>query len=151
MRPEVGAVGGRLYFGDGNPQHEGILVGVLGTAHNVNYRGYWGMGDMVRNCSAVAGACTMIRPNVYWQVGGNDARLRIAYNDVDLCLRIRQAGYEIVYTPYAQLYHHESSSRSGHEHPGDEPRFNVRWRSQQLVDPYYSPHFERFGLFRIAV
>ena len=142
MRPEVGAVGGRLYFGDGEPQHEGILVGVCGGwALNVNHRGYWIRGELVRNTAAVTGACTMIRPSVYWQLGGNDERLRVAYNDVDLCLRVRQAGYEVVYTPYAELYHHESSTRSGFEHHDDGPLFGIRWHPQERIDPYYSPMF----------
>lgn len=143
MRPEVGAVGARLYFADKRPQHEGIFVGVGGWANNIDFRGSWARGDMVRNTSAVTGACTMVRPSVYWRVGGNDERLRVAYNDVDLCLRIRQAGYEVVYTPYAELYHYESSTRSGYEHEGDGPLFGIRWQPRSRVDPYYSPMFER--------
>ncbi len=140
MRPDVGAVGCRLYFENGEPQHEGILVGVGGGwAHNLNHKGYWARGDMVRNVSAVTGACTMIRPSVYWKVGGNDERLRVAYNDVDLCLRIRQAGYQIVYTPAAELYHYESSSRGGFEHHEDGPLFGIRWHPKELGDAYYSP------------
>jgi GT2 family glycosyltransferase len=143
VRPEVGAVGGRLYFGDGAPQHEGILVGVGGWAYNTNHRGYWARGDMIRNTSAVTGACTMMRPGIYWKVGGNDERLRIAYNDVDLCLRVRQAGLQVVYTPYAELFHYESSTRSGYEHAEDGPLFGERWRPRERVDPYYSPLFLR--------
>ena len=152
MRPEVGAVGCRLFFENGEPQHEGILVGVGGGwAHNLNHRGYWARGDLVRNVSAVTGACTMIRPAVFWRVGGNDERLRIAYNDVDLCLRIRQAGYEIVYTPAAELYHYESSSRGGYEHYEDGPLFGVRWDPKERGDPYYSPMFETNRPFEIRV
>ena len=142
MRPEVGAVGGRLYFGNGEPQHEGIMVGVGGGwAHNLNHKGYWIRGELTRNVSAVTGACTMIRPSVYWRVGGNDERLRVAYNDVDLCLRIRQAGYQIVYTPFVELYHYESSSRGGYEHHEDGPLFGIRWHPKELGDSYYSPMF----------
>lgn len=151
MRPEVGAVGGRLYFGDGAPQHEGIMIGIGGWAHNTNHYGYWGRGDMTRNVSAVTGACTMIRPSVYWRVGGNDERLRVAYNDVDICLRIRQAGYEVVYTPYAELFHHESSTRGKFEHHEDGPLFGVRWRIKEGIDPYYSPMFEDFPPFLIRL
>jgi GT2 family glycosyltransferase len=152
MRPEVGAVGGRLYFGSGEPQHEGIMVGVGGGwAHNLNHRGYWGRGDLVRNVSAVTGACTMIRPSVYWRVGGNDERLRVAYNDVDLCMRIRQAGYQIVYTPFAELYHYESSSRGSYEHHEDGPLFGIRWHPKVIGDDYYSPMFEINSPFAIKV
>jgi GT2 family glycosyltransferase len=115
MRPEVGAVGGRLYFEDGRSQHEGIFLGVVGLAANAHYGGFWARGEYVRNTSAVTGACMMVRPTVYGLVGGNDERLRMAYNDVDLCLRIRQAGLEVIYTPYAQLYHQESASRTYEE------------------------------------
>jgi GT2 family glycosyltransferase len=152
MRPEVGAVGGRLYFPDGSPQHEGIMVGIWGGwAGNVNFGGYWNRGDLIRNASAVTGACTMIRPSVYWRVGGNDERLRIAYNDVDLCLRIRQAGYEVVYTPFAELLHYESASRSGYEHPMDGPLFGTRWHPRDTVDPYYSPMLSDHQPFAIRV
>jgi GT2 family glycosyltransferase len=151
MRPEVGAVGGRLYFGDGRPQHEGILIGVFGGwAANIDHGGYFSRGDIVRDTSAVTGACTMIRPDVYWRVGGNDERLRVAYNDVDLCLRVHQAGYQVVYTPYAELFHYESSTRSGFEHHEDGPLFGVRWRPKELVDPYYSPVFTRGSPFKIV-
>ncbi len=150
MRPEVGAVGGRLYFGDGRKQHEGILVGVGGWAGNIDHGGYWQLGDVVRNTSAVTGACTMMRPSVYWRVGGNDERLRVAYNDVDICLRIRQAGLQVVYTPYAELFHYESSTRSGYEHKEDGPLFGLRWEPRQQVDYYYSPVFHRNEFFQIS-
>jgi O-antigen biosynthesis protein len=152
MRPEVGAVGGRLFFGNGEPQHEGIMLAVGGGwAYNVNHDGYWFRGDLTRNTTAVTGACTMIRPSVYWRVGGNDERLRVAYNDVDLCLRIRQAGYEIVYTPFVELHHYESASRSGYEHPLDGPLFGARWRPRDFVDPYYSPVLSERQPFKIRI
>jgi GT2 family glycosyltransferase len=151
MRPEVGAVGCRLFFQNGEPQHEGILVGVGGWALNVNHRGFWARGEIVRNVSAVTGACTMTRPGVFWRVGGNDERLRVAYNDVDLCLRIRQAGYQIVYTPAAELYHYESSSRGGYEHYEDGPLFGIRWHPKERSDPYYSPVFDPNRPFEIKV
>ncbi len=152
MRPEVGAVGGRLYYGNGEPQHEGIMLAVGGGwAYNVNHEGYWARGELTRNATAVTGACTMIRPSVYWQIGGNDERLRVAYNDVDLCLRIRQAGYEIVYTPFVELHHYESASRSGYEHPLDGPLFGTRWRPRDFVDPYYSPVLSELYPFKIRI
>jgi len=152
MRPEVGAVGARLFYRDGRPQHEGVMVGALeGYAYNVDYGGFWGRGEVVRNASAVTGACTMVRAAVYWSVGGNDERLRVAYNDVDLCLRIRQAGYEVVYTPAAELYHFEGYSRKGKEHPEDGPLFGERWHPQEKGDPYYSPILSKLTPFRIRI
>jgi GT2 family glycosyltransferase len=151
MRPEVGAVGGRLWFGPGHLQHEGIYVGIGGWASNVDHGGLHLLGDLVRNTSAVTGACTMMRPSVYWRVGGNDERLRVAYNDVDICLRIRQAGLEVVYTPHAELYHFESASRSGFEHREDGPLFGQRWEPRQRVDAYYSPVYHRDQYFRIGL
>jgi len=150
MRPEVGAVGGRLYFENGEPQHEGIMIGVgRGYANNLDHKGYWNRGELTRNVSAVTGACTMIRPSVFWRVGGNDERLRVAYNDVDLCLRMRQAGYQIVYTPFVELYHMESASRAAFEHVGDAPFFAARWLPNERCDPYYSPMFSADRLFEI--
>lgn len=151
MRPEVGAVGGRLYFGNGVPQHEGIMIGIGGWAHNTNHNGFWGRGEATRNVSAVTGACTMVRPSVFARVGGNDERLRVAYNDVDLCLRIRQAGYQVVYTPHVELFHHESSTRGKFEHEEDGPLFGLRWQVKSTVDPYYSPMFEDFPPFLIRL
>jgi GT2 family glycosyltransferase len=152
MRPEVGMVGCRLYFADGTPQHEGIMIGTWGDwANNINHRGYFFRGEMVRNASAVTGACCMIRPPVYRRVGGADERLRVAYNDVDLCLRIRQAGYEIVYTPYAELYHHEGSTRKDYQHREDAPVFRDRWDPKGILDPYYSPVFSDAVPFQIEV
>jgi GT2 family glycosyltransferase len=150
MRPEVGVVGARLFFDDGRPQHEGIMIGNWGDwANNVDFGGYFHRGDMVRNASAVTGACCMIRPSVYRQVGGSDPRLRVAYNDVDLCLRLRLAGYEIVYTPYAQLYHYEGSTRTGYQHHEDGPLFGTRWDPRSVLDPYYSPVFSDMVPFQI--
>lgn len=150
QRPEVGIVGARLLYPDGRPQHEGTIVGYKGGhAGNVDHRGFWGLGDLVRNCSAVTGACLMVRPSVYWELGGLDERLRIAWNDVDLCLRARQAGYEVVYTPYAVLSHVEGGTRGIHAHVDDDDEFESHWVTHTCLDPYYSPNFERLYPFRI--
>jgi GT2 family glycosyltransferase len=143
MRPDVGAVGGRLYYADGRIQHEGILIGVGSWAWNVDHRGYFERGDVIRDTSAVTGACTMMRSTVFARIGGNDERLRVAFNDVDLCLRVRQAGLRVVYTPYAELFHYEGATRKGWEYDDDGPSFGRRWRARESVDPYYSPLFER--------
>ena len=150
QRPEVGVVGPRLMYPTGQPQHEGTIVGFKGGhAGNVDHGGYWGLGDIVRNCSAVTGACLLVRPSVYWQLGGHDERLRIAWNDVDLCLRARQAGYQVVYTPYAELIHVEGGTRGIHAHLDDDDFFEARWVTHKCQDPYYNPNFERLYPFRI--
>jgi GT2 family glycosyltransferase len=141
QRPAVGAVGCRLLYPDGRPQHEGIAVGVGCPALNLDLSGFPPMGLAVREVTAVTGACMMMRRGVYAEMGGLDERLRVAYNDVDLCLRLRQAGYRVMYTPLAQLHHHESATR-GPLHPDeDDVRFAARWGHHSRVrDPFLSPH-----------
>ena len=150
QRPEVGAVGARLLYPQGHVQHEGIIVGHKGGhAGNIDHGGYWGLGQIVRNCSAVTGACMLMRPSVYWRIGGHEERLRIAYNDVDICLRVRQAGYEVVYTPYAELVHVEGGTRGIHAHVDDDDFFEARWVTHKCLDPYYNANLERLDPFRI--
>ncbi|MGH2710544.1 MAG: glycosyltransferase, partial [Actinomycetota bacterium] len=130
QRPEVAAVGARLVLPNGDPQHEGIVVGAEGAAAaNVSLE-YFGLGRTIRNCSAVTAACMMVRQEVFRELGGFEERLAVAFNDVDLCLRAREKGYEIVYTPYALLYHDEGSSRGfgGSQAVDDETFFRRRWR-----------------------
>jgi len=144
MRPEVGAVGPRLYLPDGRVQHEGVLVGMWrGHANSVEWGNWWRMGDLLRDVSAVTGACMATRPGVFFRVGGYDERLRVAYNDVDYCLRLHQAGYQVVYEPDARLYHAEGSTRGLAEDPEDAPLFNERWRPRSSCDPYYNPNMNR--------
>jgi GT2 family glycosyltransferase len=142
QRPEVAAVGARLLFPNGEPQHEGIIVGLEGApAKNVAWP-YFGMGQTVRDVSAVTAACMLVRPEVFREMGGFEERMAVAFNDVDFCLRAREKGYEIVYTPYALLYHDEGSSRGlGAMHgEEDEALFLSRWADYR--DPYYSPSFD---------
>lgn len=144
QRPEVGAIGARLLFPGGNVQHEGVFVGFGGgMAGNVDFGGYLRLGEMERNCSAVTGACMATRADVFESVGGLDEHLRVAFNDVDYCLRLRQRGYRIVYTPYAELFHAESASR-GSLHPmEDEAYFAWRWGDVgEFVDPFYNPNLD---------
>jgi GT2 family glycosyltransferase len=151
QRPEVGGVGARLLFPSGRVQHEGVFVGFGGgSAGNVDFGDYFGLGRMIRNCSAVTAACMMTRPSTFFAVGGFDERLRVAFNDVDLCLRIRQRGYRIVYTPYAELEHAESASR-GALHPEEDERFFVRrWGAPEtLRDPFYNPNLDPHLPFRL--
>ncbi len=150
QRPDVGAVGARLFFPDGQVQHEGVLVGGSGgLAGQMNHGGYFGMGECVSNVSAVTAACMLVKTKAYEEVGGLDEELSVAYNDVDLCLKLREKGYDVIYTPYAQLSHHEGGTR-GHRHPEeDERRFRTRWAGYR--DPYYNPNFDLDHQFRLKL
>jgi GT2 family glycosyltransferase/2-polyprenyl-3-methyl-5-hydroxy-6-metoxy-1,4-benzoquinol methylase len=153
QRPEVAAVGARLLYPDGRVQHEGIIIGFVGgSAGNVDHGDFFALGETIRNCSAVTGACMMVRPEVFWELGGFEERLGVAFNDVDFCLRAREKGYQIVYTPYAQLYHHESATR-GRLHPSeDEAFFRARWGNPgEYVDSYYNPNLDRLRPFHLRL
>jgi GT2 family glycosyltransferase len=153
QRPSVGAVGAKLLYPDGTIQHAGVVLRIGGVAgHSHKYvdgaaHGYFNMLRTVNNYSAVTGACMMIRRDVFEAAGGFDEALAVAFNDVDLCLRLRAAGLYNVYLPHVVLYHHESKSR-GHENtPDKQARFTQesllmqrRWRTSEIDDPHYSPH-----------
>jgi GT2 family glycosyltransferase len=153
QQPKVGAVGARLLYPQGHPQHEGIVMGLgHGTAGNVDHGGYFSLGQSVLNTTAVTAACMMTRAATFLELGGFEERLTVAFNDVDLCLRIRQAGYEVVYTPYAELYHYESASRGSLHPPADETFFCSRWgRPGDIVDPFYNPNLDLLRPYRIRV
>ena len=137
QRPQVGVVGARLLYPDGRPQHEGVVLGIGGTfAGHIDWRGYLGLSHAVRNCSAVTAACTMTRRSIFEELGGFDEGFRVAYGDVDYCLRARESSYLVVYTPYALLYHYESASRRTDSPPEDEKLARQRWG--HLIDPYYN-------------
>jgi GT2 family glycosyltransferase/2-polyprenyl-3-methyl-5-hydroxy-6-metoxy-1,4-benzoquinol methylase len=143
QRPEVGAVGARLLFPDGSPQHEGIVCET--GPYNIDYRTgrgplYLSFGLAIRNMAAVTGACMLIRKDVFAEIGRFSEELDVAYNDVDLCLKALERGYLNVYTPYAQLYHLEGSSR-GKLHPTrNTALFEEHWsRGDARRDPYYNP------------
>ena len=146
-RPEVGAVGAKLLYPDGRIQHGGVILGIGGVAahahkyYSASHPGYFSRLEVVQNFSAVTAACLMTRREIFDQVGGfNETDLAVAFNDVDLCLRIREAGYEIIYTPFAELYHHESVSR-GLRLSGDEVGYMQRkWGKLLLQDPFYNPN-----------
>ena len=151
QRPEVAAVGARLLFRSGEPQHEGIVVGLGGSpARNIAHD-YFELGRTIRNCSAVTAACMLMRTEILRELGGFEERFEVAWGDVDLCLRAREKGYEIVYTPHALLYHEEGSSRGlgGLHGPNDDALFRARWRDYR--DPYYNPNFDPHRLFRLRM
>jgi GT2 family glycosyltransferase len=150
QRREVGAVGARLLYPDDTIQHAGVVLGVNQIAQHAfhhfpaEHPGVCRQLQVTRNYSAVTGACLLTRRGVFLEVGGFDEeRLPVAYNDVDLCLKMRRAGYLIVYTPFARLYHDESAS----DHRGVEPRetdvIRERWPDLLEHDPYYNPNLSR--------
>lgn len=163
LRPEVGAVGARLWYGDDTIQHAGVVLGIHGIAGHVHRYlpkgnvGYCSRAALIQAFSAVTGACLVVRKAVYGEVGGLDEALAVACNDIDLCLRLRAAGYRNIYTPYAELYHHESASRGFDDTPEKQARsakevafMHARWGSALLNDPCYNPNltldFEDFSL-----
>jgi len=147
MREEVGAVGAKLVYPDNTIQHAGTILGLGGVAahshknFSVNSNGYFGSLNTIRNYSAVTAACMMTRKEVFEEVGGfNEKDLPVAFNDVDLCLRIREKGYLIVYTPYAVLYHYESKSRGYDLNPNEILFMKNKWNKVLPSDPYYNPN-----------
>ena len=149
QRPEVGMVGCLLLYPPGTPladtvQHAGVVLGIGIANHIFRFRpasspGYFGLHRVVRNCSAVTAACAMIRKSLFKSVGGFDESFAVAFNDIDLCLRLRQEGLLIVYTPFAVLYHHEGATRGAKAHPEDDSSMLTRWRDMIAAgDPYYS-------------
>ncbi len=151
--PEIGAVGARLLHADGSVQHAGTVLGVNGGATHIyhgyarDFVGYNGFTHIIRNYSAVTAACLATRRSIVTEIGGFDETFATDYNDVDLCLKIRKAGYRIAYTPYAELYHFESISiRRTEQNPDEVSRFRERWSSVLARDPYYNPNLTRNGL-----
>ena len=155
IRPDIGAVGAKLFYTDGYVQHAGVVVGLGGLAGHVHrlfprdHPGYAGRAVLTQNFSAITAACLIVRRELFIAIGGLDEQhLTIAYNDVDLCLKISAAGYRNLWTPYAQLYHHESYSRGDDQAtPEKRNRFNKekdfmwrRWQTDITPDPYYSPN-----------
>jgi GT2 family glycosyltransferase len=148
--PEVGAVGARLLHADGTIQHVGCVLGVNGGSVHVyhsypgDFVGYNGFTHVIRNYSAVTGACLATRKSVMAQVGGFDENFAIDFNDIDLCLKIVENGYRIVYTPYCSLFHFEGASAKRVSQNVDErKRFIARWSRYMDNDPHFNPNFAR--------
>ena len=156
QRSEVGAVGAKLVYPDGRIQHAGVVLGAgspwePGVAtHSYQFYssdspGYAGTLTATTNYSAVTAACMLFRKSLFNELGGlEEENLSVQFNDVDLCLRMRELGYYIVYTPYAELYHHESVSR-GHFSGYRTENLYMRERWSEVIDkdPYYNPNFSR--------
>ncbi len=157
VRPDIGAVGAKLLYPDGTIQHGGVVLGIGGVAGHGHLGlpdedpGYFARMVLVQEVSAVTGACLAMRAAVFREVGGFDAQaLKVAFNDIDLCLRVRAAGYRIVWTPFAKLVHHESKSRGPEDTPEKRARFQAetavmqeRWGPELRADPYYNINLSR--------
>jgi GT2 family glycosyltransferase len=152
MRPGVGAVGAMLYYPDRTIQHAGVVLGMGGVANHVysgapeGHPGHGARALVAQELSAVTGACLAVRRDRYTEVGGLDERLQVAFNDVDFCLRLLEAGYRNVWTPFARLLHHESATRGRDEAGPGRDRFvgearymEERWGDYLRGDPAWNP------------
>jgi O-antigen biosynthesis protein len=150
----VGAVGGRLVWGDGRLQHVGVdfyggLPGHTYYGFPGDYRGYANAVLIARNCMTVTGACLMTSRALFEEVGGLSLELPVSFNDVDYCLKLRLSGRRIVYDPDLYLYHFESSSRNPTVHDWEFHKLVGRWSGAAAVDPYDNPNMRR-GIPRFA-
>lgn len=153
-QPGVGAVGARLWYPNNTLQHGGVITGLGGVAGHSHKHlargepGYFYHAQLIKTLSVVTAACLVIKKSIFLEVGGfNETELKIAFNDVDFCLRVRQAGYRNIWTPYAELYHHESATRGYEDTPEKKLRFaqevrylKERWGESLTHDPAYSPN-----------
>lgn len=153
MRPEVGAVGARLLYPDGRIQHAGVVMGLYDNCGHA-FKGldgavshYFDFPDIIRNVSAITGACFMTRTDVFWQAGGFDeTEFAVAFNDIDLSLKIGNLGYRVLYTPHAELYHHEAFSKTSKDlvpHPIEVEGMRLKWGKIIQADPFYNPNLTR--------
>jgi glycosyltransferase involved in cell wall biosynthesis len=157
QRKSTGAVGVKLLYYNGTIQHAGVVIGLGGVAGHAfvgQYKdepGYFNYLQCINNFSAVTAACLMVAKEKYHQVGGFDEKFEIEFNDVDFCLRLREAGYHNIYLPHVELYHYESLTR-GHPHLSKESYdrhvreltlFKQRWQAYVDDDPCYSPNLTR--------
>ena len=154
LQPNAGAIGARLWYPDNRLQHGGVIMGPLtlaGHAHKMlprGHHGYFGRASLIQGMSAVTAACLIVKKSVFQEVGGlNENDLKIAFNDVDFCLKIMDAGYQNVWTPNADLYHHESATRGIEDTPEKVKRFmsevvymQTKWKDVIANDPFYNPN-----------
>jgi len=156
---EVGAVGAKLYYPNDEIQHAGVIVGLGGAAghsHKMHHRrdyGFNGRLHIAQNLSAVTAACLMIKKKAYFEVEGlEEENLKVAFNDVDFCLKLREKGFQNIFTPYCEAYHHESISRGVEDTKEKLARFNhemdyLKKRHRLILssgDPYYNPNLTHF-------
>jgi glycosyltransferase involved in cell wall biosynthesis len=164
LQPGVGAVGAKLLYPDGRIQHAGVLLGPQGLAAHVgqfraaNDFGYFGRTQLASEYQAVTAACLAVHRHIWEAVGGLDENLKVAFNDIDFCLRVQAAGHKVTYTPLAQLLHYESVSRGSDQDGEKYIRFinevltvRDRWGLEIARDPYYNPNLSlNHGLFQLA-
>jgi glycosyltransferase involved in cell wall biosynthesis len=164
LRPEVGAVGARLWYPDGRLQHAGVVLGLHGLASHAFQRfPPQPISPMNRNFvlsqnySAVTAACMVLRKTIFDDLGGFDENLPNNFNDVDFCLRLRARGWQIIWTPYADLVHHESASRGHISGPAEHAQLSreaaymhKKWGEQLRQDPFYSPNLSHSLAFALA-
>jgi GT2 family glycosyltransferase len=146
-QPDVGAVGALLIHEDGTVQHAGVALGMRGTADHVmrgfptDVDGYAGSLACAREVSAVTAACMIMRKSLFHEIGGFNEHFFTAYQDVDLCLRLRERGLRLICTPRALVVHHESVSRRSYYDMIDRMLLLDRWESViERGDPYYNPN-----------
>jgi GT2 family glycosyltransferase len=151
-RPEVGVVGAKLLYSDDTVQHAGVIMGLNGAADHLHRglhrqsAGYQSRAMLIQSFSAVTAACLLVKKELYVGLGGlNESTLTVAFNDIDFCLRVNEAGYSVLWTPYAELYHHESASRGEDDTLEKQERANreatymfSRWSSFIAFDPAYN-------------
>jgi O-antigen biosynthesis protein len=151
QRPSVGVVGAKLLYPNGNIQHAGIVMGIHQSASNAfknvpdNAREYYfGLPQVIRECSAVTAACMLTKRDLFLHLGGfNQRELAVSFQDPDYCLRVRQAGFAVIYTPYAVLTHHESTSKGFFVNPAEIRYLRKRWADVIAHDRYYNPNLTR--------
>lgn len=152
QRDDVGIVGAKLLYPDFKVQHAGVVVGIGGVAGHVNVNiaeneeGYFSRANVINNFSAVTAACLMIKRSIFEKIDGLDEKLQVAFNDIDLCMKVRKLKYLIVFTPYAKLMHYESKTRGSEDTPEKIKRFESemdvfksKWKDElDRGDPYYN-------------
>jgi len=165
LRPDIAAVGAMLYYRDNTIQHAGVVLGIGGVAgHSHKYFpkdsfGYFSRLKIIQNYAAVTGACLVVKKALYVEVGGlNEDNLSVAFNDVDFCLKLQEKGYRNLWTPYVELYHHESRSRGSEDTKEKQERFGreiaymkKNWKKNIDNDRYYNSHLTKmFEDFRVG-
>ncbi|MCK5664733.1 MAG: hypothetical protein KAI17_14680 [Thiotrichaceae bacterium] len=156
QQPEIGAVGAKLLYPDGTVQHGGVILGIGGVAgHAHKYLaaddpGYFCRAMLPQSFSAVTGACLLVEKGIFKQVDGLDEELVVAFNDVDLCLKFQESGFRNIWTPYAQLYHHESKTRGYEDTSEKKERFRRevlfmqnKWKYLLVNDAYYNKNLTK--------
>lgn len=156
IRNDIGVVGAKLYYPDMTIQHAGVILGIGGVAgHSHKYfegndYGYFSRLKIIQNYSAVTGACMLVSKDIFKEVGGLSEGLAVAFNDVDFCLKVQTEGYNNLWTPYAQLFHHESKTRGAENTLEKVYRFNqevkfmmMKWNKELLDDIYYNKNLSK--------